>query len=363
MRKRTIAFVINSLTSGGAERVVSILANSLVSRHNVIIITFISAPIFYDLHKEIKVEHCTHEIKPSKNPFQAVVTNFSLVKRIGFFFSENKVDVCIGFMTTANILSVIASKIQRIPIIISERNNPYLEDRTTPILWKKLRGLVYPKANYLVVQTEGIKSFYKNFIEQKRLKIIPNPINPQFKNKPEIERENVILNVGRLSEQKAQHILIEAFANIKPKGWKLYIVGSGEKKEDLDLLVRDSDMSNQIELLGTVKNVDKLYSSSKIFAFTSIYEGFPNALLEAMYFGLACISTDCPTGPSELIQNDKTGYLVPVNDVKALEDRLEFLINNEKEIERIGNAAKDSTKIYDVDSVVSKWENLISLVQ
>jgi len=361
--KKTIAFVINSLTSGGAERVVSILVNALVQKYNIIIITFVKAPIFYELNDKILVRSCTNKLSPSKNAFQAISSNFFLVKKIRYFLKENDVDLCIGFMTTANILSVIASKLQHIPVIISERNNPYLEDHTIPMFWKKLRRLVYPRTNYLVVQTEGIKKFYKGFIKQRQLKIIPNPINPSFKNIHGVVRENIVLNVGRLSEQKAQDVLIRAFANIKPKGWKLYIAGNGEKKENLQLLINDLNMTDQIELLGTVKNVERLYSTSKIFAFTSIFEGFPNALLEAMHFGLACISTDCPTGPSELIQNDKTGYLIPMNDEKALENRLTFLINNHQEIERIGNAARISTKNYNVDSIVSKWENLIKLVQ
>ncbi len=355
--------MINSLPSGGAERVVSILANSLVIRYNVLIITFIEEPIFYDLHEGIKIRSCTSKIVPSKNPLQAVSSNFFLIRRLRHFLKKDKVDVCIGFMTTANILAVIASKMCTIPVIISERNNPYLEDHTIPRYWKMLRKLVYPKANYLVVQTEGIKTFYKRLIRPGRLRIIPNPINPAFKKMPQVNRENIILNVGRLSNQKAQDILIRAFANIRPADWKLQIVGDGEKKQVLEGLINDLNMSDQIELLGTSKNIEKIYSKSKIFAFTSIFEGFPNALLEAMHFGLACIATDCPTGPSELLNNGKTGYLIPVNNIMALENKLTLLINNELEIKRLGNAAEKSTEKYQVDHIVSKWEDLLTLVK
>ncbi|NHF61540.1 glycosyltransferase family 4 protein [Flavobacteriaceae bacterium TP-CH-4] len=360
---KTIAFVINSLSSGGAERVVSILANSLVRTYNVIIITFIDAPIFYDLDKEIKIRNCTAKIEPSKNPFQAISSNLLLIRKIGYFLKKDRVDVCIGFMTTANILAVIASKTRNIPVLISERNNPYLEDNSIPRYWKIFRRFAYPKANFLIVQTDGIKEFYKKFIRQNRLKIIPNPINPSFKKTDGIGRENIILNVGRLSDQKAQDILIRAFANIRPKDWKLHIVGEGEKKEILESLIDDLNMSGQIELLGTSENIEELYGNSKIFAFTSIFEGFPNALLEAMHFGLACISTDCPTGPRELITDGENGYLIPVNDIKALENKLIFLMNNEQEIKRIGNAASIYTQKYQADRIVSKWEDLLTLAK
>jgi GalNAc-alpha-(1->4)-GalNAc-alpha-(1->3)-diNAcBac-PP-undecaprenol alpha-1,4-N-acetyl-D-galactosaminyltransferase len=345
--------------SGGAERVVSILANQLSKRFKIIIITFIKAPIFYELHESIEVFHCTTKILPSRTFFDALKSNLKLVIRVRLLLKKNDVDLCIGFMTTANVISIISSKWQRIPVIISERNNPFMEDSIVPRFWKIMRRLTYKKANYLVVQTETIKRYYTKTIPEKKLKTIPNPVNPDFYDFPAMARQNIILNVGRLTKQKGQDLLVRAFNNMKPKLWQLHIVGEGEDRTYLEKLIGDLNMNKSVKLLGRQKNIAKYYNSAKIFAFTSLYEGFPNALSEAMFFGMACVSTDCPTGPAELITEGLNGYLVPVNDQSALEERLLYLMDNEEARLRIGETAKKSMANFKANIIAGQWISLI----
>ncbi len=359
-KKRTVAFVTHSLAAGGAERVITTLANELSATYDVVIITLIALPPFYPLKKNIRVVHCKKEIPPSKNSFQAVKTNYELLRRIVYLLRENKVDLCIGFLTTSNILSIIAAKYLRIPVIVSERNNPYLEDGLVPKFWKIIRSKVYPFTDFLVVQTETIKNYYKGKVKDDKLVIIPNPINPDFKRSTEINRKNVILNVGRLADQKRQDLLIKAFANIRPVDWELHIIGEGKNRLLLENLIQELKLDRQVKLIGQTKNVQEHYKTSKIFAFTSKYEGFPNALLEAMYFAMACVSTDCPSGPSSLIEDGVNGFLIPVDDQKALEERLSALIDNQKEIETIGKAAELSTARFAVEKIKLEWEALFN---
>ena len=359
-KKKTIAFVTHSLAAGGAERVITTLANELSTSYNVVIITLIALPPFYPLKKNIELVHCKEEIPPSKNSYQAIRTNYELIKRIVHLLRTHKVDLCIGFLTTSNILSIIASKYLRIPVIVSERNNPYLEDGLVPKFWKIIRGRVYPFTDFLVVQTETIKNYYRGKLKENKLVIIPNPINPDFKRSTQTKRKNIILNVGRLADQKRQDLLIRAFANIRPSGWELHIIGEGENRPQLESLIKQLKLDQKVQLIGQTKNVQEHYETGKIFAFTSKYEGFPNALLEAMYFGMACVSTDCPSGPSSLIEDGTNGFLIPVDDQKALEERLSALIDNQKEIENIGKAAEISTTRFAVGKIISEWEALFN---
>lgn len=361
--EKTIAFVIHSLSSGGAERVVTTLSNELVTSYRVVIITLIDLPPFYTLDNRVLVVPCVQKLKPSTSIFSALISNFKLIGRIRFLLLKHRVDICIGFMTTANVLATIAAKLVRIPIIISERNNPYLEDKIIPRLWKILRRISYPHANYVVVQTTIIASYYESFIKSKKLRIIANPINPEFTIQNDIQRLNVVLNVGRLEEQKRQELLIKAFAAINHRNWELHIIGEGEKKVYLNKLIKKLKMQGSVLLLGQRQDIDKYYLQSKIFVLSSEYEGFPNALMEAMHFGLACISTNCPSGPSDLITDSVNGFLIPVNNQEELEKRLSQLIENQEFRITLGKEAQKTTQAFNVNTIAGQWKTIFKALE
>ncbi len=359
MEKKKIAFVISSMSAGGAERVVSILCNHLVNRFDIHIIMMCQKPLFYNLHQDITLLYCSKEPSPSKNFFEALKSNYALSKAIIGFIKEHRIDLCIGFMTPNNILATIAAKRCRIPVIISERNNPYLDTNTLNVFWKTLRRLLYPMANALVVQTEPIKMFYINFIQSEKLVTIPNPINPDFTPSNTTVKENIVLNVASLTNQKGQDTLIRAFAKTKLSGWKLHIIGEGKNREKLQQLIEKLKMEKHISLLGRYSDVATFYNKSKIFAFSSLYEGFPNALQEAMFFGLACVSTDCATGPAEMIEEGKSGFLVPVGNEVAITERLNLLMENDLLRTSMGQEAQKVMKAYEIDEILGKWIRII----
>jgi GalNAc-alpha-(1->4)-GalNAc-alpha-(1->3)-diNAcBac-PP-undecaprenol alpha-1,4-N-acetyl-D-galactosaminyltransferase len=359
MGKHKIAFVIPSLAPGGAERVVSTLANNLINTFEVSIITYIKVEPFYNLHPNIKIHFCVDSISPSTNIFSALNSNYLLFQRISSIVKKEKIELLIGFLTSANVLSVLVSKYNSIPSIISERINPY--STNTPKIWQALRKITYPKANYVVVQTNEIKCYYSTNIKESKLVILPNPISDELTSQRENNplKENIILNIGRLTNQKAQDILIEAFSQTKNQNWKLLIVGEGPKKKEYEVLINNLELQEKVILVGKTKDISTYYNKSKIFAFTSIFEGFPNALIEAMHFGLACISTDCPTGPSELITDDIDGNLIPMNNKNLLVDKLNILMENEAKRIEFGKNAMKKVEQYEVDKVVNDWKKII----
>lgn len=359
MNKKKIAFVTYCMRSGGTERVISILSNYLSNDYDVFIITLVDGPSFYALNPSVTLLNSKNKPKPTKGIFNALQSNFRTYKSILKILKEKKIDLAIGFLTANNILATLAAKRLGIPVIISERNNPYLQSAFTASSWKVLRRLVYPMANILTVQTQRVSSFYTSFIKERKLVTIPNPINPDFDRTMRVKKENIVLNVGRLEDQKGQDVLIRAFSEAQLEGWQLHIVGEGNLRPNLTDLISELGLENSVLLLGKKLNIAEYYATSKIFAFSSRYEGFPNALLEAMYFGLACVSTDCPTGPAEMIENGVNGYLVAVDDTHALTLTLQKLAAYDDLRITLGQAACKSVKQYGTEEIVGEWKHLI----
>ena len=177
-KRKHIGFVIGSLSAGGAERVISALSNELIERFDVTIITFSKSIPFYALDDKIKVVPCQANVKLPSSIIDSIILNYSLVKRISKISKLEHIDMLIGFITSANILTTIAAKLNRIPCIISERNNPLVEE--VPKLWVILRRFVYPLANSLVLQTKGIKKIYEKKIKPNKIIILPNPISSKL---------------------------------------------------------------------------------------------------------------------------------------------------------------------------------------
>ncbi|MBT2163200.1 glycosyltransferase family 4 protein [Zobellia barbeyronii] len=358
MSKTSIAFIIGTLNSGGAERVVSTLSNEFAKKYRVTIITFVDFEPFYKLDDKIKVLSCYPKSKKSANAIQGVINNYGLYKKISKFIKEEKIELCIGFLTSSNIMAVLASRANNIPVIISERINPNATKKS--FIWDKLRRYVYPKADFIIIQTEIIKSFFSSWVNNSKLIILPNPLSPDLKLPISSDtRSNVILNIGRLTDQKGQDVLIKIFSKLNPVNWQLIIVGEGPKRREYEDLIKDLKMTDKILLVGRQSNISKFYNNSKIFAFSSRFEGFPNALIEAMHMGVPCISTDCPTGPSELITDGENGFLVKMDNPLEMEDKLKQLLYDKQLREKFSLAANSTVLKFSIKNVAGQWDDVI----
>lgn len=358
MTKPKIAFVIGSLRSGGAERVITTLANSLISEMDVCILTFKDVEPFYKLSPNIRVIPYATDYKKPQNLLSSIRLNIKLTRFLLKTFKSEGIQLAVGFITMSNIITTIAGKIARIPVVISERNNPKFE--ATAAFWKFLRKYVYGSASILVVQTDAVKNFYLPFIANKKIRVIPNPISESLSKQRKLDcpKSQIILNVGRLTWQKNQKMLIRAFGRIAPENWKLMIVGKGKLESELINEIESSGMSHAIELIGPNSEIHELYIKASIFAFPSRFEGFPNALLEALHFGIPSISTDCPYGPSELIASGKNGFLVESENQAQLEEKLKLLIEDASLRDAMSKAAAESTESYRESKILGVWNSL-----
>jgi GalNAc-alpha-(1->4)-GalNAc-alpha-(1->3)-diNAcBac-PP-undecaprenol alpha-1,4-N-acetyl-D-galactosaminyltransferase len=360
--KKTIAFAIYSLNAGGAERVLTALANELRSTFNVYIITIIPCNSFYKLHPEVKLLNCNFKDDENQRFIHSINNNFKKIKVISAFIKQETIDIIISFTTSVNVLAIIASKSSGIPCIVSERNNPQVNPPNK--FWAFLRNRTYNYANCLVVQTNENKSFFSKVTKPNKIKVIKNPISTDLAMKKQglktAAKKKIILTVGRLDENKAQSLLINAFSDIKNKDdWKVEILGDGSMKNELQQLVKKKGMESKISFLGVISDVENFYASSSIFVFTSRSEGYPNVLAEAQFFGLPCISTNCPNGPADLIENNYNGILIDVDNQDLLKIQLERLMFNEDLRTYLGKNAQLSSESLLMHNISNMWISLI----
>ena len=361
MNTKKLAFIIPSLKAGGAERVVSTLATQLVDNFDVMIIVLYHCTPFYAIDPKVQIKYLKDDYNSTPSIFQSIMNHFDLIRSARKEIKSYQTDIIIVFTTIPNIYSIILAKQLKLKSIISERIHPRFGSISK--FWVTLRKWIYPKTDMLVIQTKDIANYFNDFMRTEKLQIINNPLSDELANqKKDIEysvRKKHVICVGRLEDQKNQELLINAFSNIDHSGWKLLLIGQGRNHERYQVLIDKLGMQESIELVGNAKNIFEYYNTARIFVLSSNYEGFPNALIEAMYFGMACIATDCPSGPSEIILDMDNGILIPVDDQFQLERNLNTLMQDEVIQTQLGQNAEQSTAIFNARSIANTWQELI----
>ena len=347
-----ILFIINSLGSGGAERVLSILANNLSKKHNITVVLLSNDAIFYELDNNIKIVRADL-YKQTNSIIDKLLSNFNRIEKLKNIFQKENPDIIISFTTSVNILSTISAKLSKKKIIISERiNYEFLSSK----VWRFLRIIIYRFADALVVQSQYDKDKYSF---HKKNKVILNPL--KIKKIEQNKREKIILAVGRLDLQKGFDRLIESFSLLETD-WQLFIAGDGEEKGNLQSLIEKLNLKEKVFLIGRKKDIENYYAKASIFALSSKMEGFPNVLVEAMAYGCAVVAFDCLTGPRDIIEDNKNGFLVKNGDIKMFANKLDTLISDKKNRESFSKEAVKIIKRLDENKIVKEWEELIKEV-
>ena len=348
-----ILFYIGSLEKGGAERVISNLANDFVKNNDIVMVTTINK-IEYSLEK--KVKHYSLDENVKLNALQRLKKLYKIIK-------DEKPNVIVSFLPEPSYRILLLRKFINIPIIVSVRNDPKRE--YSNFKRKILMKILYPLADGFVFQTEEAKEFFRKKIQNKST-IIPNPIKNEFLERKiyEGKKDNLIVSVGRLEKQKNHELLIEAFSDISKEisEYKLIIYGEGSLRKNLEEKIQNLNLQDKVFLPGTVDNIPEKIEKAKLFVMSSDYEGMPNALMEAMALGLVTISTDCPCGgPRFLIENEKNGYLVKINDKNGLAKSIKNVLkySRDEKIEEISHNARKTALTLKEEKINKKWYKYI----
>lgn len=351
--------------AGGIERVVSNLANKWINKYNVIILVKDDAYSFYDLDPRIQIESIDKPLR--LNMSNRISRINSLVKNIVFSHRELKKNVKSIYpdvIYTANPVNsmeicLIGEKYAK-RLIVSEHGSKLGYNR----VYNLIKRYVYPKAYKISVPTTLDTELYK----KEGFPAVFIPHLSTFKNHTKVDAEKKqILNIGRLTKDKQQIELLRIWNRIviekKHGEWKLLFVGKGEEEISLQQYISENNLSDTVTIVKPNKDVEKFFKSSSIFAFTSQYEGFGMVLLEAMSFGVPCVSFNCPSGPRDIIDDGGNGYLIEDRDQEAFKAKLLELMKNSELRDKFGKASFDKANNWNNEEILRKWDSLFEGVE
>lgn len=355
------------MSSGGAERVAATLCSALVARGDYVALipTFSGGGVpFYPLHERVELIYLAERAGPVQGG------NKRYWKRIGSLrqiIADKQPDVVVSFLPNVNIAAIVATAFSKIPCIVCERSDPRMQ--AVSWVWRLACKLLYRTADRLTVQTRAVaESIGQVYGGLKDVAVVPNPL-PQgvlaWQARQVSRERRTLLSLGRLSEEKRVNRIIDAFSQLAPgfPDWDLHVYGDGPLKHELAAQIATLGLQERVRLMGRTDEPWRVMASSDAFVMASRYEGFPNALLEAMGIGLPCVTTDCPSGPREISRDGVDALLVPNDDDAGLRDALAQLMGNETLRKDLGQRARASVVArYSLDAVLRTWDEIFASV-
>jgi len=355
MDNKKLCLVIPSLSAGGMERVMSELAIyfSGISYLEVHLIILGKGKRFFEVPSSVTVHEPDFYFNNKYRVYHTFKMLWFLRKSVKFI----KPHSILSFGEMYNSFVLLGTLFLNSNVYVSDRSKP---DKQWGKIHETMRKLLYKHAKGIVAQTNYSRQFLANETKHRNICVIPNPVQ-KFTRAPK-ERKNIILNVGRLIKTKKIDVLIDLFSKTAYADWELWIVGDGPELKYLERVVRDKELINQVKFWGNQKDIQWYYSQADIFAFTSVSEGFPNALLEALSAGLACISFDCIAGPADLIKNGENGILVKEMDEKSYLGNLITLMEDVELRHKLGAKAIESVSKYEFSKIGESYLNFFQIL-
>lgn len=365
-----IIFFVSSMQGGGAERVVALLCNRWTGHgHKVVLVPTFSGrgSCLYPLDERVRLVYLADLVGTTRRTPWTIARRFWAMRRL---VREERADVVASFLPHVNVAVLMAARGLGVPVVVGERTYP--PARAIGRVWSALRRITYPWAERVVMQTQGGLDWLARDVPRSRGVAIPNPCAfPLPQSKPRVAPDTVLpatrcllLAVGRLGEEKQFDLLIRAFAALAPRfpDWDLAIIGEGAERDELAKQAAAAGLQGRVRLPGWVGNVGEWYTRADLYAMTSRYEGFPNALLEALAHGLPAVSLDCATGPAEMIEDGVNGYLVPLGaGTEGLAQRLAPLMADPTLREAFAARAIEVRERFSFERVGVQWDRALGL--
>ena len=362
--------LIPTLSSGGAERVLTNLANDWCARSGweVCILTLASNQTpFYRLDE--RVTHIALEMeRPSNHAWRAATANWHRIRAVRKILQAFQPDLAIGFMSQANVLLAFAGLGTGIPCLGSEHTHP----PKIPLgrAWEALRRHTYGWLYGVTALTKESREWLLSQTRSRRCWVIPNaapypiPFQPPCLSPQTVGRfgKKRLLAVGRLIPSKGFDLLLYAFSKLSHlhADWDLVIVGDGELKSSLGILAVELNIPDSVFFTGTVGNIGDWYAGSDLFVLSSRYEGFGNVLAEALTHALPCVSFDCQHGPRDIMRHGIDGLLVPAEDIEALATALDQLMTDDAQRASMASRAIEARETYSIKRIHGQWDELFN---
>lgn len=355
--KKQICIISPSLRMGGIERALTVLANEwALQNYDVIYVSCLKSEHFYILNSKIKIVEPS--FKRSTGLFNKLLFYPKLINYIRTQIKFHQPNVILSFGDLFNPLVLIAGLGLGIPIYISDRTSP---DFRFPSYIKILKQIMYPKAAGFIAQTQiAFDAKLVQFGHGFRQVVIPNAIRAI--EKLDVEREKIILYVGRFSWEKNPIALIEAFHKIQNKDdWTLVMAGDGPQLQEMKEKAKELKIEKSIIFLGVVTRLDEWLNKASIFVLPSILEGFSNALAEAMTAGLPVICFETIAYESMITPN-LNGVVVPIK-TELLASSISDLMHDKQKRVFLGKNALEKSKEWNVKGIIEKYAEFIKLYE
>jgi glycosyltransferase involved in cell wall biosynthesis len=359
-----IALTILGLTSGGAERVMVLLAQGLLQRgHDVTVITFAHEETdFYTL--PTGVDRISLNLRQqSPTPLHGIFNTLLRLVRLRQAIQRTDPDVVISFMTTMNTFTGLALLHTQYPVIATQHNSPKMLAIAQP--WKALMSFVYRRIAKIVSVSHDVDQDL-DWLPPAQRAVIYNPFLPV----PDMTHQLTVpigvdpnkkwlISMGRLTHQKGFDLLLSAFQRVAPQhpDWQLLILGEGELRADLEALRDRLGLSEQAVFLGAINPPFPFLQHAKLFVMASRFEGFPMAHGEALACGLPVIATRC-SGVGELVRDGVDGLLVPNGDVEALASAMNRVMSDDSARQALQHRTTEVLERFGLDRILDQWEKL-----
>jgi glycosyltransferase involved in cell wall biosynthesis len=294
---------------------------------------------------------------------RTLIPELNLIAALRRAIIDTRPQSVISFINITNIRVLLAVYGLAVPVIVSERDDPYRDP--IPEGAARLRRRLYPMAKYMVAQTAEAADYFAAEVGDRR-RAIPNPVLRPALLEPcngagEPKARRILVGMGRLVEEKGFSLLLRAFSQVAAKhpSWSLRIWGEGPQRHALEGLVHDLNLTGRVQLPGFTRRTVEALSRADLFVMSSLIEGFPNALCEAMACGLPVVSFNCSSGIREIIRDGVDGVIVRPADPSALAVALDRLMADEAERRRLAAKAIEVTERFGLDKTMAKWEQLV----
>lgn len=355
---KKIVFAIDTNTAGGGERVIATLANYMCEKgYETYLINSDTSSSFYPINENVIVLKMGLD-REKTGRIQRFIKKYMYLKA---FFKKNKPEAVVTFLFNMEAPVILAGLATKTRVFTSVRNTAW----SYPKKERLFRKHFYPKIAGVVFQSKQVQKF-DDFAKLKNSTVIMNPMADDVKAViqpvPYRERRNVIISVARLEKQKNHDLLIRAFARIANEfpEFELHIFGEGSQRESLQNLIQDLNLEDRVFLKGAVSGAIQKNKDAKLFVMSSNFEGFPNALAEALVYGIPSISTDFDTGvASELIHEGENGWLVDVGDVDGFSDKMRLVLSMGDKTDVVSQKCVRVFEKLNSNVVCKQWEDYV----
>ena len=357
---------IHSLENGGAERVVANLANYWASLGWAVTVVTVApqARDFYVLDAGVG-RRCLDLAGQGGGLFAGIVRTARRARALRRVLCEVQPAAALSAMHTANVVLALAARgLPGLRTVGSEHNFP--PKAPMGVVWETLRRHAYGHLHAVVALTHECAHWLERHSHARRVLVIPNPVVwPLSQHAPQVSPatscapgRQILLGVGRLSDEKNFATLIAIFARLAPlhPHWDLVILGEGVQRAALSAQVRAGGLGQRVFLPGSVGNMGDWYARASLYAMSSHFEGFPNTLVEAMAYGLPAVSFDCDTGPRDIIRHGIDGVLVAPGDIDGMTSALDTLMHDSRARARFAQRAVDARERFSIEKISRIWE-------